>query len=171
MESQLLNFILTVAGGAIGAYLAATFALKQFKTQRWWDKKLETYLSVIEAFQPVLDEEDAYWTSMVTNKELSEERKQELRKFARTAEQEIKRRGRLGALLISAEAAKVLEKMDEELARSTMMTSWSDHRLMQQNALWTGYNEFKAAAANDLGISPTRVTFLRFRVKRDADSN
>jgi hypothetical protein len=158
---ELLHFLLTILGGAIGSAVTLWLGSRQFRSQRWWDRKAETYLSIVDAFQPLLDEDSEYWDATIRRAEVPEERQKALRVSARAATAEIQRRQRLGRFLISEEAEMALRKMEDDLANAGRETDWTSYREKTSAALFDGFDAVKSAASSDLGVAP--ISLSRFR--------
>lgn len=113
--NELLRLLLTIFGSALGSGLTVWLGFRQFRVQPWWDKKAECYLSIIEAFHPLLDEDGEYWEATYRGGEVPQEKRTALRAAANVAIMEIKKRQRLGRFLISDRAEAALEKMERNI--------------------------------------------------------
>lgn len=151
---ELLQFPLTILGGAIGSGITLWLNSRQFRAQRWWDKKADTYLSIIDAFHSLLDEDDVHWDAVFRGAEIPEERQKELRDKAAASTAEIQRRQRLGRFLISDEAESALKKMQNKLEVAGREVDWNRFREETSAALVEGFDGIKRAGASDLGVTP-----------------
>ena len=49
MQDVLITFVLTVAAGAVTAFLSVQFALRRFRAERWWERKAQAYAELFSA--------------------------------------------------------------------------------------------------------------------------
>jgi hypothetical protein len=152
MEEALYRLALSVVGGAVGSLLTMWLGWRQFRSQRWWDKKAEAYAALIDAFHPLLDEDAAYDEEMERNRELSEEAKAALRTAADEGEKKIRRQQRLSSLLICDQADKALRTMFRQLDAAGNTTDWVEFRTNYSIALWGGFEALKKCAVEDLKV-------------------
>jgi hypothetical protein len=150
--SILMQFIATIIAAGFGSWIASQLGRWQFRSQRWWDKKDETYLSIIDGFHPLLDEEEEYWNSAQRKVEIPEKRRIELEEKVRNALAEIHKRRILASFLISAEADDALQEMQRGLNHAKMEMDWTAYMEKWSGALDNGFNSLKMAAAADLGV-------------------
>ncbi len=147
------QLLLTAVGGAIGAAVAFYLGLRQFKSQKWWDRTAEAYISLLDAFHPLLDEDTAYWDAEIDGKDLAEPRKLALREASAKAEAEIYKRKRMASFLIDPRADEALNLMFRDLEKSKMTTDWIEYRQAESDALWKGFSAVKSIAAEHLGVA------------------
>ena len=50
MTEIILKLLTGVGIAAVSSWITVRLSIKQFRNQRWWEKKVETYQRVIEAF-------------------------------------------------------------------------------------------------------------------------
>lgn len=149
---MLLQFGLTVLGGAIGSFIGLWIGGRRFRSERWWDKKAEAYSALIDAFHPLLDEDAAYEDEMIFNRTLSEDSKNALRAAAADGEKKIRRQHRLSSFLICKEAEESLRKMFRKLEAASNTTDWVEYRTNYSMALWEGFEALKKSAVSDLKV-------------------
>jgi hypothetical protein len=137
--SNLTNFILTIVAAGIGSLVGSQLGQWQFRSQRWWDKKAETYLSIIDGFHPLFDEADEYWEAEIRHSEIPEERRKELWAISSKALAEIDKRKRLGSFLISQDAEIALKEMGRGLNRARMEMDSNKYMEIWSEALSTGF--------------------------------
>src|SRR5271166_1697818 len=139
----LMQFIATIIAAGLGSWIAFQLGQWQFRSQRWWDKKAETYLSIIDGFHPLLDEEGEYWDAAQRGIEIPQEKRIELSAKTTTALAEIHKRRRLASFLISTEADEALLEMQ---------------RGLQQRA--DVQNRRREWFAGQLDLDPTKLVFI-----------
>ena len=50
MTEIVLTLLTGIGIAAASSFITVRLSIKQFRTQRWWEKKVETYQKIIEAF-------------------------------------------------------------------------------------------------------------------------
>lgn len=154
MESFFFQLSLTVIGGAIGSGLTMWVGGRQFRSQRWWDRKADAYIAIIDAFHDLLDEDEAYWEAAINRDSTPpKEEATALRVKAAAAEAKIERQRRLASFLIDDRADRALRTMKSELVAANQTNDWNEYREHASAALWKGFDALKIVAAEDLGVS------------------
>ncbi|MGD0865578.1 MAG: hypothetical protein ABSA49_08490, partial [Rhizomicrobium sp.] len=132
--------------------LTMLFGWNQFRSERWWDKKAEAYIAIIDKFHALLDEDLEYWDADEKHADIPDTVKDELRAKAKAAENEILRLMRLSEFLICEEASRTLRIMFQKMEAAQNTPDWVEFRTNESRALWDGFNSFKKIAAKDLGV-------------------
>lgn len=99
-----------VAALVIGAFSIFTVGLplRRFRNQKWWERRADADASILDAMHKMLEENDKVWDAHERGSELSEETRRSLRSTAKSGEEEIARRARIGSFIISEKAEDVL---------------------------------------------------------------
>jgi hypothetical protein len=140
----------TAIASFIAAFVASWLALRQFRSQRWWEKKVETYTAIFNAMNDLCEEMDQIWDAQVAGRELSDETERSLREAASAAWPEIKRQARLGSFVLSEEAERTLAELLKKLEKSSSADSYFEHIDARCAALDAALKALKAAARADL---------------------
>ena len=136
MTIEIANIILSAVSAISAAIVAgvAWAALRRFKSQKWWERRVESHLKVLDA----LADADAYYDrelrAAVTQSEAPAEQIKDLAERARNADQEIQKVIDLAELFISKDAHRRLIQYKKDIARADQnvgddgfMKSWTDH--------------------------------------------
>lgn len=103
------DFLATLASqvvvAALTAFITVKLALRRFYSEKWWERKLAAYTTVIEALSHILNFIDREAESYFRGEELSEERQAELATLSHKGRDELARAASLGTFLISQQAS------------------------------------------------------------------
>ena len=136
MVIETTNIILSTvsAVSAVVVAVVACVALRSFRSRKWWERRVDSYLKVLDA----LADSDAYYnrelSTEFTQSEAPAEQMKDLLEKAWSANQEIRKVIDLAELFISNEAHQRLIQYKKDIARASRnidndgyMTSWVDH--------------------------------------------
>lgn len=139
------------------ALITVKISLRKFRTEKWWEKKAETYSSVIDALhklknycqQKLVAE---YRPSSYGENNLSKEREGELYNQYKQAHQEVIRAIDVGSFIISEAALKVLS-VYQNRPEPDWDTGWLGNIIAQDfKYIATCLEDFKKEAKKDLSI-------------------
>ncbi len=151
------DFLASIGSGLFiavaSSFLTVHLSLRRFRTERWWDRKAETYSKVVEALYQSRRWTDRHLSEVYGEHEMTEEHKKELLAAAQAASLEIERVSTVGAFLLSEKAMSRLAqyKKDEKHASNTM--SWGEHLERDWEAVSTCLTDIIEIAKEDLGVS------------------
>jgi len=170
----MVQFLGDVAGGVLVAVVTAVLtvqlALRRFYTERWWEKKAEAYLNVIDALsvqlrqlQDELDELHSYQTQLQHSQTpgsvkvtvLPEEMRLENKRRWDEAVQELEDARIQGAFLLSDASVGALERFQQEramLARDVRYVGYDDILERQVELAQEVLDEFRSLAKKDLRV-------------------
>jgi hypothetical protein len=100
---------------AVSSYITVQLSLRQFYSQRWWERKAKTYSMIIDAFYYQIYSTERYMGYEELGKTLADDRKAELDSISRKGWNVIHKATSIGEFIISQETAKQLEECDKEL--------------------------------------------------------
>lgn len=110
-----MNWIIELVKLGIVGLIAGLFALyrakQEFISQRWWERKADTYMRIIEALWKILDYYKQNYEEVTDHREISDERKKEILNQWREGQREIKKITEIGAFLVSDETIAALKKL------------------------------------------------------------
>lgn len=129
MDQPTVNaFIQQVLTGIVVAVISALtathLALKRFRTEKWWEKKVDAYSRIIEALHNSKIWTDEHLGEEYHKRKMPEETKREITSRARTAREEIQKAINVGGFLLSDEALARLRKYEQET--NEKHDSWVD---------------------------------------------
>jgi len=109
-QGILIALIPALIVSVITAYLTVRLSMRQFYSQRWWEKKAEAYSNIVEhlsylqiCIQKWLD----HWTNV---KELREKDKKELIDKYNRARESVQKAAVIGAYIVSADTAAAISR-------------------------------------------------------------
>ena len=165
----MLNTLLTVLTGiaiaAVSSWITVHLSIRQFRSQRWWEKKVEAYERVIEAFHKYKKFSSEYLiTEYFKGNEVSEERAAELRAQSKEGWDEISRASDVGQFFLSEKAVKILQKCEQEKQNKQHYDSWNESLEADWSLAEQYMQEFIVEAQRDLSPS-TSLKILMNRTK------
>lgn len=107
----------------ITAYITVKLSVRQFYSERWWEKKAEAYSHIIEELSCL---QYCFWErgwAKFEGIEFSEPRKTKLQEEYNRAEESIRKAAAIGAYIVSDETATALEKVLRELLEEEPINS------------------------------------------------
>lgn len=172
MSSEgLLSFLGAVVGSIITLAVSVPFALRRFREERWWERKVEAYVGLFTALfdvqrslrQRVREVEEAFTTPETFAKELGAK--------ASLGYTEIRRAATIGTFLFSEETADRLASLMEVLDDPNYNLDFHEEDLTNLRAVTTAMADLKPLARKDLALSGhTAFRGLRFITRtRDRD--
>ncbi|MEE9553740.1 MAG: hypothetical protein V3W18_05530 [candidate division Zixibacteria bacterium] len=114
MIDSLLKILSTIAIATISSLITVHLSKKKFRTERWWEKKVEAYERVIEALHNFKKFDSGHLDADLSGIEITDERKFELMKSAKLAIDEIRRSADAGAFILSEKAIEILTSFEKE---------------------------------------------------------
>ena len=110
-STLVLEFVKLFTVGIFSALLSYVIAQHLFISQRWWERKAETYSRIIEAAWGLLDYYGTHYDSAVGEiRELTPEQSDALQEKWRKGREEIKKAIVIGEFIVSKEAAACLKE-------------------------------------------------------------
>ncbi|HEX9758307.1 MAG TPA: hypothetical protein VGB26_11000 [Nitrospiria bacterium] len=110
-----LNILTGIVIAAVSAWITVQLSLKRFRKEKWWERKADAYVRVIEALHHVKNFPDRLFDAGSSGQNLPEEKEKELIKHAEKAENEIQKALDIGAILLSKEAIIRLKHYKKDL--------------------------------------------------------
>lgn len=112
LASQLLIGIVIAA---LSAWITVQLSLRKFRTERWWELKVESYQKVIEALHFAKTYPDKYLDATMEGRSLPEERQNELFNQAKKGADEIDKAIDVGEFTLSEKALARLREYQNEI--------------------------------------------------------
>ncbi len=112
----LINFVFTVVASIISAVVTVRLSLKRFRSERWWEKKSETYSRIVEHLA-LLEFSLSKWMEEYESGPLHgrQEYLQHLHEIRQESTESVMQAATSGAYIISEEAAEVLKTLRKEM--------------------------------------------------------
>ncbi|QIA66032.1 hypothetical protein GT360_21305 [Vibrio astriarenae] len=94
---------------SISAVVTVKLSLNRFRAEKVWERKLQAYENVIDAFHQIKKYYDEHYSSSLTQTRMSEEQKEELSKAQVKGRAELSRAIDIGGLLLNSNAILAVE--------------------------------------------------------------
>lgn len=147
-----INLVVGVVIAVISARVTVHFALKRFYSEKWWERKVEAYTSIIESLHHIRNHADHNLIFSMANKELPEEAEEELTKKMQNALAELRKRLDIGTFVVSEEAMDVMRSFMNELDASTKTNNWIEHLNFKLAAVGRCLVVMRRIARTDLSL-------------------
>ncbi len=122
-----INILTGILIAASSSWITVRLSLRRFRTERWWEKKVEAYERVIDALHQSKAFSDAHLRAFETGRELPEERDKELRSQSKQAVMEIERAVDVGSFLLGHDALDRLKRFRKEVRSASNEVSWFEY--------------------------------------------
>jgi hypothetical protein len=128
-NSRLLDVAIGIVIAAVSSWITVQLSLRQFRSERWWERKAEAYERIIGAFHDFKILRSRQGAAELQNKEMSENESAELLARAKAADDEILKAIDLGAFYLSDEAQSRLKQYqsEERSARDLNLNTWLEY--------------------------------------------
>jgi len=130
------------------AWITVQLSLRRFRTERWWERKVESYTNVIEALHN--SKAFASYHLKTSGREIPEERDKELRSRTREANDEILKATDVGAFILSEKALTRLRKYKNEEEEASEIRDWYGYLIADLEATEGCLKDFIEIAKKDL---------------------
>jgi len=108
-------------------YMTAKWSLKQFYSEKWWEKKAEAYSHIIEHLSYLQYYFDEWFSDGVHEKELTDKHKEKLSEVYHQAMESITKAAAIGAYIVSDDTATALAKLLCELKNEDPGEDWVEN--------------------------------------------
>lgn len=115
LQGLLVAFIPSFIVSIATALVTVRLSIRQFYSQRWWEKKAEAYSSVIEQLSYLHLYYGRWFDHLVGNRQLDDEDKAQLEARYRQATESVEKATAAGAYILSDQAATALREMTDRL--------------------------------------------------------
>lgn len=132
------------------AWITVQLSLRRFRTERWWERKVESYKNVIEALHNSMAFASDFFQAEAEGRKIPEERDKELQSRARKAKDEILKATDVGAFILSEKALTRLKKYKDEADEASQSDNWYDYLYVELEATEKCLKDFIEIAKKDL---------------------
>ncbi|TYC57613.1 hypothetical protein FMN52_13755 [Marinobacter sp. BW6] len=146
--SLFLQIILTL----LAAFFGAWFTLQRFRIERWWEKKANAYIELIEALHDMGLPPSEYFGAGVDGREVAPEREKELWENYHQAERRVWKIADSADFIISADVFDAIQRMLNGLSEARDAQDWYQHLDETQIAVDRCLEEVKQIGSEELGI-------------------
>lgn len=149
MPEWVSDLLSSAAVAVLTAIITVRLSLRQFRSQRWWDRKEAAYSQIIDALHDLQRYTDTLGRDMVGER-VTEEHMERLRKQHESAYDQLYRLTNTGAFVISKRAAEILIELNKS---DRSVSQWSpDFFADQAKAFGVALAAMRAEAKRDLGV-------------------
>lgn len=150
MIDALIKILSAIAIAGASSWITVQLSRHKFRSERWWEKKVDAYERVIEAFHNSKKFSSEHMTAEERGREVSDERDAELRTLAKDARDEILRASDIGSFVLSKEALGILARYEAQSENAPRQESWYEHLDADWSLTNSYMKEFIAEAHRDL---------------------
>jgi hypothetical protein len=149
LVAAILAFFASVVATAVSIY---NTRFKRFLMERWWDRKAEAYIRIIEALSSLVHYYNEHYDAELEHKGIPESRQKDISEDWNRGYIELKRATAIGSFLISIEAEAALAKMWKERGKGVHPDDW--FRLLESDYVKAEecLKSIVIAAKADLGV-------------------
>ncbi len=150
MSEIVLTLLTGIGIAAASSWITVRLSIRQFRSQRLWEKKVETYQKIIEAFHKSKIFSSKYLTTQIKGSKVSKDRGAELVKQSKEAHEEISKASGVGRFLLSDKAVNILDEFKKKYDNQPHYDDWWEY-LGENWSLADHYmKEFIAEAQKDV---------------------
>jgi hypothetical protein len=125
---QVIVSVLTPLATLGAAFLGAWLSPRRYRSERLWDRKLETYTEIFNAINQLQEEYDALWDeATVNNSALAPEFRSALSDATAKARAQLRKQSRIGSFIISSSAEQLLRTLLAEMDREIAEHDYFEH--------------------------------------------
>lgn len=152
MQEIATNILTAILIAFLSSWITVQLSLRRYRTEKWWEKKVEAYTRIVEALHNSKALIEAYLLAVEEGANVSPERKKELEKRAHASYDEIIKAKDVGEFLLSRKAIKCLCRYQE---RSTDDPNdmWYEHLENEFTATKECLDALIIAAKEDLKVT------------------
>ncbi|MEZ8056010.1 hypothetical protein AB4323_23850 [Vibrio sp. 10N.261.52.C11] len=157
LQSVFLQITVAVAIAGISSFITVRLSLSKFRTEKWWEKRVEAYERVLEAFHKAKKYSSEHLDAEYLDSQVSKERDQELIKFSKQAKEEITRVADIGSFLLSTDAMSLINEYQKEKNDSYFLEfhTFQEHAEHDYELVIKYLTKFSALAKVDLKSDQT----------------
>jgi hypothetical protein len=149
----------SIATAVVTAVVTVRLSVRQFKSERWWERKVDAYTRIVEAIQSMYRAASEEFDASVSGRELQKDYSDRLWAGWNSGRDELQRAIGYGSLVISSETYRALMTLEDALDAGRREPSWTERLDAYAAALAECLGEVRRLAAKDLGVmSPTKLS-------------
>jgi hypothetical protein len=112
---------------AVSSWITVQLSLRRFRSERWWERKVQAYEKLIGAFHGSKAFSDKYLEAEYSGRKISEEKDKELRARSKVALEQIEKAIDTGSFLLSDEALSRLNQYQKDMEKASDTQSWFEY--------------------------------------------
>lgn len=161
MVQVLLGIPAAIFIAAVSSWITVQLSLHKFRKERWWERKVDAYTSVIEALHNSREFTSQHIDAELGGREVNDEHDAELRAKAKHANEEIRRAASTGSFFLSDQAAARLAKLQQEVEGARNATHWFEYLESDWTAVNACLQDIIQIAKADLNLEASRSFWKR----------
>lgn len=148
---SLLNLLAGIPLTVLTSWLTVKFSLGRFRSEKWFERRLDSYTKVIEALHFMNHCTDAELRAEQEGYEIDEKVKAELHASYAKGRADLRRLTDMGALIFSPEAVALLDTLNRELLAASDAQSYWENLDTEGAAITKCLSALRPIAKRDLG--------------------
>jgi hypothetical protein len=150
------HLMTALVGGIISGWLTYVFALRRFRTEKWWERRADAYEKIVDALHSAKRFSDVHLERLIQGStEPTPDEIKELREQSKAGHDYILRAIDTGRLILPDEPPERLDEYSKENARNHP-ESWHDYLNNDYGIIDRCIIDIAKIARKDLGADPTR---------------
>lgn len=150
LDFLLKNIVPALVIAILTSIITVRLSIKQFYTQKWWEKKADTYSKIIEELSYLQFYFGELFDEGIQIKHISEEEREDLYKRHKNSKQLIFKSFASGAYIISNKSIKALERLIKALEEEKTNCHFTDNYDRWYGATKECIQEIREEAKRDL---------------------
>jgi len=146
------NIIPSIIIAAFTSYLTVCLAINRFYKEKWWEKKMEAYSSLLETLHHMKNYAAEHWEDTTNPEYLNEEKRKELENEWKKYSREFKKTMDLASFLLSKQSLNILEEYKKRKTEAKNSPTVFEHIDKDLAALSDCLEKLIRAAKCDLRI-------------------
>jgi hypothetical protein len=127
----MLDFVLALLTGiviaAVSSWITVQLSLRRFRTERWWERKVEAYERIISALHDAKAFAETHLHADMQQRDVPDDVAKDLRDRSKLAQDEIAKAIDIGAFLLSKEALSRLKQHKKDEAKASEQRMWFEY--------------------------------------------
>ncbi|NVF14989.1 hypothetical protein [Vreelandella maris] len=153
MIEALASFASTVLVGLLSAWVGVLFSLKRYRSEKWWEKKVEAYERIINALHATKNFNDKHFDAGVEGEKISDVDDQKLMSEAEKGHNEILRTIDIGSFLLPESSVNRLKQFAADVNKiNSEAESWDEYLDRDWKVTKECLEDLKILAKRDLKI-------------------
>lgn len=153
LDLMLTKLLPSLLVAVVTALVTVKLALKRFHSERWWEKKADSYSRIVESLHQMKAWCEDQMEYIENGREMSEEKEKDLRDKFNKASDEIRRAVDIGSFFICSESEQFMRALKKELDKAKHEPSFYEYLDFKLGVLQKGLNQIQIHAKKDLGVN------------------
>jgi hypothetical protein len=150
------EIVVGVLVGSFSAFVSTQLALRRYRSERWWDKKYDAYLVVLNSLHSLLQNIDAYSRELERDTSATTEQAAERAIRYKNSIEEIERHITLGTFLLRDDAVEALNQLKSGLEDANHVGSLWEYLEASDVAYRAALSKIRKAAGKELSDNSMR---------------